>query len=171
MPPPDPAAADFLAALLARRPQPRDGDGATFQARYLDVDTAALYPFGHGLGYGGVVDGATEADDPTMAWDGCVGIACTLTHRGRVQQREVAQLHLRQRVAPTTRPVRELRGWQALEIAAGASARVRFAFARGDLGHVRADGRRIADPGRFELTVAPDAVSGNAVPVRLEAPR
>ena len=148
------------------RPQVRPGE-ARFKSRYLEVPHEALYPFGHGLGYGEIDYGATTLGADTLAWDGEVMVQVTVSNRGARAQREVAQLYIHQRVAGLVRPVRELRGFQAVELAPGESATLRFTLTRAQLAYAGADGRPVSEPGLFDVWVAPSATGGTPATLRL----
>jgi len=141
------------------RPQTRP-DEARFKSRYREVTHAALYPFGHGLTYGDVRYGATELSDATLPWHGDVQVSARLTNHGPRAAREVAQLYVHQRVASLVRPVRELRGFQTIELQPGDTATVVFTLRRADLGYVGPDGQAVIEPGTFDLTIAPSAAAG-----------
>ncbi|WP_326543752.1 glycoside hydrolase family 3 N-terminal domain-containing protein [Pseudorhodoferax sp.] len=148
------------------RPQTNPAEGG-FKARYREVANQALYPFGHGLTYGEARYGATALSAGTLAWDGAVQVSATVTNTGARAMREVAQLYIRQRVASLTRPVRELKGFLALQLQPGESATARFTLTRHDLAYVLPDLRTAAEPGVFDIVVAPSAVAGTAVALTL----
>lgn len=151
------------------RPQTHADEGG-FKARYREVSDQALYPFGHGLGYGRAHYGPTLLDSATLAWDGTVYITATVGNTGRRAMREVAQLYIHQRVASLTRPVRELKAFQSVELPPGASATVRFALTRHDLAHVQPDLRTLAEPGVFDVVIAPSAAAGTPTALTLLQP-
>lgn len=93
----------------------------------------------------------------------------TVTNRGGRAMREVTQLCIHQRVAAIARPVRELRGFKAVELQPGQSAVVAFELQRSDLAYVGAEGRAVAEPGWFDVVVAPSAVDGTPAAFRLLA--
>lgn len=150
------------------RPQTTAQESA-FKARYREVEHRALYPFGHGLGYGDIDYGPTQLGAQTLAWNGTMTVQVTLTNRGGRAMREVAQLYIHQRVAAIARPVRELRGFKAVELQPGQSAVVAFELQRPDLAYVGVEGRAVAEPGWFDVVVAPSAVGGTPAAFRLLA--
>ncbi|MBQ0943317.1 glycoside hydrolase family 3 C-terminal domain-containing protein [Ideonella sp. 4Y16] len=151
------------------RPQER-ADETRFRSRYLEVTNEALYPFGHGLGYGEIVYEALSLDTDTLAWDGRCQVRVQVRNLGPRAMREVVQLYIHQRVASPVRPVRELRGVQAVELAAGEAASVAFTLSRHDLAHRDAQGRARVEPGWFDLWLAPSAAAGTPVSLRLLGP-
>lgn len=152
------------------RPQQRDGE-TRFKARYLEVTNEALYPFGHGLGYGEIIYEAPTVDSGTLAWNGRCQVQVRLRNAGPQAMREVVQLYIHQRVATPVRPVRELRGVRAVELAPGEAASVAFTLTRHDLAYRDAAGRERADAGWFDVYLAPSAAAGSAVALRLLPPR
>ena len=73
---------------------------------------------------------------------------------------EVAQLYVHDRVASLTQPVRALKGIHHLDLDPGQSARVAFTLTPADLAFVHPDFRRFAEPGAFDVWVAPSSVAG-----------
>ncbi len=140
-----------------------------FKSRYREVTHEALYPFGHGLTYGDIRYGATQVNAESLPWDGTVQVSVTVSNHGRRAAREVAQLYIHQRVASLTRPVRELRGFQAVQLAPGESRTVSFSLSRHDLAFVGADMRTVTEPGVFDVTIAPNATGGTGTPLVLRA--
>lgn len=148
------------------RPQTQP-DEPQFKSRYRDVTHEALYPFGHGLSYSEVAYGGTQLGAPTLPWAGEVSVSTTVSNRGRRAVREVAQLYVHQRVATLVRPVRELRGFRAIELQPGETATVSFTLRREDLGYLGPDGRPLIEPGLFDLTIAPSATAGTPAALQL----
>ncbi|WP_421757444.1 fibronectin type III-like domain-contianing protein [Croceibacterium ferulae] len=74
------------------------------------------------------------------------------------------QLYIRDLAASITRPVRELKAFRRVALAAGESKTVSFTLRRADLLFVGAKLEPTVEPGRFQLWIAPsaeaDGVSG-----------
>ena len=65
----------------------------------------------------------------------------------------MVQLYVRDLVGSVTRPVKELKGFQKLELAAGQSRVVTFTLKASDLAFYTAAGRWEAEPGAFKVFV------------------
>ena len=65
----------------------------------------------------------------------------------------VPQLYVRDLLASMVRPVKELKAFGRVELRAGESARVTFNVPTDMLCFTGKDGRRIVEPGEFELQV------------------
>jgi beta-glucosidase len=139
-------------------------EGPPVGARYREVSTSALYPFGHGLGYSTVAYGPTEISAPRIRMNGSLTVRARVTNTGARQHHEVAQLYIRIRVAEVVQPVRALKGIRHLDLAPGESAEVEFVLSTKDLAYVHADTVTRTDPGVFEVVIAPDSVAGTPVP-------
>jgi beta-glucosidase len=72
----------------------------------------------------------------------------------------VVQLYVRDRVGSVTRPVRELKGFQRVDLAPGASQEVIFTLHTDDLAFHNAAMERVTEPGHFHLWIAANATSG-----------
>lgn len=142
--------------------RPQLGADPTWKARYREVTTAALYPFGHGLSYSTASYSRTAVSAPTLARDGAISVSATVTNTGRRRMHEVAQLYVHDRVASLTQPVRALKGIAHLDLDPGQSTRVAFTLTRADLAFVHPDFRSFAEPGAFDVWIAPSSVAGVA---------
>jgi beta-glucosidase len=139
-------------------------EGPPVGARYREVSTSALYPFGHGLGYATVAYGHTEISAPRISKNGSLTAKARVTNTGTRRHHEVAQLYIRIRVAEVVQPVRTLKGIRHLDLGPGESADVEFVLTAKDLAYVHADTTTRTDPGAFEVVIAPDSVAGVPVP-------
>jgi beta-glucosidase len=140
-----------------------------FQTRWREVTHAALYPFGHGLSYTRFDYGVPQLDTQTLGWDDTLTIRTRITNNGTRDGEEVVQLYLRDRTASRVRPVRELKRFHKIALAAGESQDVEFTLARADFEFHGVDNRPVAEPGLFDLWVAPSSAVGDAVPFELLA--
>jgi beta-glucosidase len=130
-----------------------------WKARYREVTNEALYPFGHGLTYSTVSYSGTEVSAPTLG-GGAITVSATVTNTGKRQTHEVAQLYIHDKVASLTQPVRSLKGVRHLDLDPGQSMRVSFTLSRADLAFVHPDRRTFAEPGAFDVWVAPSSIGG-----------
>ncbi len=140
--------------------RPQLTDDHAYKARYREVTNAALYPFGHGLTYGVIDYALTRTASPTLRRGGTIRIEAEVANRGQRAAHEVAQLYIHQRVATLTQPVRALKGIRHLDLAPGHSATVAFELGEADLGFVHPDFHRYAEPGMFDVWIAPSSAAG-----------
>jgi beta-glucosidase len=96
--------------------------------RYWDEQSTPLFPFGHGLSYGRFDYTDLVLDRTSITAGETVTISVTVTNSGPRAGDEVAQLYISQRYGSASRPVRELKGFQRLSLAAGESQTLRFSL-------------------------------------------
>jgi beta-glucosidase len=74
---------------------------------------------------------------------------------------EVVQLYVRDLAASAgSRPVRELKGFQKLQLQPGESRDVSFAISGRELGYYDTTGCWLVEPGKFQAWLARDSASG-----------
>ncbi|MHA6720308.1 beta-glucosidase BglX [Sphingomonas sp. RS6] len=138
------------------RPNPSDDNLEPYKTHYRGIPNSALFPFGHGLTYGRIEYSALEVA-PRLAWDGELLVSATVTNRGARTAEEVVQLYVHDRTASVTRPVRELKAFRKLRLEPGASERVQFRLRRDQLEFIGIDDKPVAEPGLFDVWIAPSA--------------
>lgn len=151
-----------LPMSYARKSTGRPGPepGVTWSA-YTDVPNEPQYPFGYGLSYTGFSYSELKLSAAEIPRDGSLQVSVTVTNTGLRPGTEVVQLYVRDLVGSVTRPVRELKGFEKVDLAPGQSRDVRFTLAAADIAFYTAAGRWEAEPGAFRVFVG-----GNSRDVR-----
>jgi beta-glucosidase len=126
---------------------------------YLDMSKEPLYPFGYGLTYTKFKFSDVKADS-SISKNGVLHVSAEIENTGKREGTEVVQLYVHDRIAPTSRPVRELKGFQRVTLASGEHKRVDFTVKANNLGSYDPDMHWIVPSGTYDVWVAPDAVSG-----------
>ncbi len=124
-----------------------------FQSNYLDVSNDPLYPFGFGLsytqfGYGEIKLSATEITSSDS-----LQVSIKVTNQGKRDGSEVVQLYIRDLVGSVTRPVKELKRFQKINLKAGETKMVSFTLGTKDLSFYNSDLKFVAEPGKFQVFV------------------
>ena len=136
-----------------------------FVTGYLDEINGPLYPFGFGLSYTTYAYSPVTLSASEMPVNGSVTASVTVTNTGDRDGDEIVQLYIHDIYATSTRPVKELKGFKKVHIAAGQSAQVDFTITADELSYYNHDLKWVCDPGDFEIFVSPDSRQGD--PVRL----
>lgn len=137
-------------------------------ARYYDEPSTPLYSFGHGLSYGEFNYGGIRLDRDTIAVGEHVTVTVEVTNTSTTAADEVAQLYIHQRYGTSSRPVRELKGFQRVTLAAGETRAVSFDLGPDELSYWSAATRgRVQDATTFDIWVGggSDASLGAALDV------
>ncbi|MDB5969780.1 MAG: beta-glucosidase [Hydrocarboniphaga sp.] len=159
----------YYAHKSTGRPPP-PGPLKEYTARYRELTAAPLYAFGHGLSYSTIEYSAPALSARTMPWNGRLKASATIRNTGPRAVDETAQLYVHDRVASVTRPVRELKNFLRVHLAPGESREVSFELSRADLEFIGTELKPVAEPGEFDLWIAPSAVDGSATQFTLMPP-
>ena len=104
-----------------------------FQSNYLDVSNDPLYPFGFGLGYSSFTYGDLKLSAASLKGNQTLTASIVITNNGKYDGKEVVQLYIRDLVGTNTRPLKELKGFQKIELKAGETKTVSFSITPNDL--------------------------------------
>ena len=126
----------------------RPEDAPDFTSRYWDVLTSPLYPFGYGLSYttfsfDNLKTSQTEAKVGTS-----LDVSVDVSNTGSRAGDAVVQLYIHQRAGSASRPVRQLKGFQRVNLAPGAKQTIHFTLGPDEL--------RFWSPPRKEWVVEPE---------------
>ena len=92
-----------------------------------------------------------------MAADGTLRVRATVRNTGNRAVEEVVQLYIHDRAASVTRPIQELKAFHKVVLAPGEAKTIEFTLRSADLRFVGRDNKWTAEPGTFDLWVAPSA--------------
>ncbi|ATD66530.1 beta-glucosidase [Luteimonas chenhongjianii] len=145
-----------------RTGRPELPEMSEFKSRWREMPHSPLYPFGHGLSYTRFVYGDVQLSSDTLDWDGTLTASVTLRNDGDRAGEEVVQLYIHDRVASRVRPIRELKDFRKVALEPGAHATVSFTLRRDQLAFTTRSGAFSAEPGLFEVWIAPSSETGMA---------
>ncbi len=129
--------------------------------RYADLTQEPLFVFGEGLSYSTVGYADLQVVDTLVPADGIIRAQVTLTNTGARPALETVQAYVSDLVTSVTWADRELKAWVQVLVPAGESVSVAIAVPAESCSLVTADGRRVVEPGAFELLVGPSSRAGD----------
>lgn len=124
-----------------------------FRSNYLDVSNDPVYPFGYGIGYSKFTYGDINLSSTSLKGNQVLTASITVTNSGRYDGKEVVQLYIKDKVGSVTRPVKELKGFQKIDIKAGETKTVTFRITPQDLKFYNYDLKYDWEPGEFEIMI------------------
>ena len=127
--------------------------GLVFWTHYIDESNDPLYEFGYGLSYTEFTYSNLQLSAATLEGNGRIRATCTISNTGDYQGTEVVQLYLRDLVGSRTRPVKELKGFELVNLQPGESRELTFELAPEDLAYYTASNRWEAEAGEFQLFI------------------
>ncbi|HEX5333180.1 MAG TPA: fibronectin type III-like domain-contianing protein, partial [Cellulomonas sp.] len=125
--------------------------------RYADLTQRAPFAFGEGLSYTSVEYADLQVLTPTVGGDDTVRAQVTVHNTGTRPTRETVQVYVHDTVTSVTWAEKELKAYRQVDLAPGQTRTVDLELPVGDCSLVDAHGRRIVEPGRFELFVGPSS--------------
>jgi beta-glucosidase len=120
---------------------------------YVSEKATPLYPFGHGLSYTSFGYENLSVKQKQASAGESVEISLEVTNTGSVCGEEVVQLYVRDEIASTPRPVKELKGYARVTLEPSASKTVTFNLPVDQLAFYNADMKLVLEPGRILLMV------------------
>ena len=136
-----------------------------FQSNYIDVSNEPLYPFGFGLSYTHFEYGEIQLSSKQLKGNQKLTVTIPVKNTGKYAGKEVVQLYIRDEVGSITRPVKELKGFEKIELAAGATKEVIFEITPELLKFYNSDLKFDWESGDFQIMVGPNSRDVKAVKV------
>jgi beta-glucosidase len=123
--------------------------------RYFDKkNITPQYPFGYGLSYTKFDYSGLKITPAKVSANTPVQVSLTVRNSGKRAGAEVVQLYVHDANASVDRPVKELKGFQRVELKPGEAKTVTFALDRGAMSfYSTAKKAWVAEPGQFEVSV------------------
>lgn len=132
-----------------------------FHSQYLDVPNTPLFPFGYGLSYANFEYSDITLSSPMLRPSETLTVTVTVKNVGKVAGVETVQLYVRDLVGSITRPVKELKGFEKVELKPGESKIVSFKLNSDDLRFYNSDLKYAAEPGEFQVFVGTNSDAAN----------
>ena len=128
-----------------------------YRSKYLDVSNAPLYPFGYGLSYTTFAYGDLSLSSSTLKPAETLIVTTTVKNTGKYPGVETVQLYIRDLVGSITRPVKELKGFQKVELNPGEEKTISFKLTSDLLRFYNSDLKYAAEPGEFQVFCGTDS--------------
>jgi beta-glucosidase len=133
----------------------RPGDpNNKYTSKYLDLPLGPQLPFGFGLSYTTFsLDNLRLSSHRLSRRHGAIVVRVDVTNTGDVAGDEVVQLYVHDPVASIVQPVRRLRGFSRVTLAAGAKRTVSFTLTPDDVGFYDNSADFVVEAGTVEVYV------------------
>jgi beta-glucosidase len=152
-----------------------------FISRYIDEQNSPQFPFGYGLAYTNFSYGPTQTSSAQLSAkilnDGLrdmkrtsnseLTVSADIANTGTRASEETVQLYIRLEGTSTAQPIRALKGFQHVQLAAGQTQHVTFhlgpdAFALWD-----DENRYVVEPARAKIWISPDSAHGSEATIEI----
>lgn len=144
-----------------------------YVSRYIDEPNSPQFPFGYGLGYTSFRYGAPQLSSAqlsarTLNTDllkpghaASVTVSSEITNAGSREGQETVELYVRLEGTSTAQPIRALKGFRRIKLAAGESQRVSFDVSSDALALWGIDNRFVVEPAHVKIWISSDSAQGS----------
>jgi beta-glucosidase len=123
-----------------------------YTSRYWEGPTTPLYPFGFGLSYTTFTLSNLQLSKTRMKAGESLEATIQVANTGGVAGDDVVQLYIHQRAGSTSRPIRELKGFERVALAPGETKTVRFTLGPQELTYWSSARRAwVEEPEEFDV--------------------
>lgn len=122
-------------------------------SHYLDEGFTPLFPFGYGLSYTDFEYKNLKISKNKIGQKDEFIATIEVKNSGKYDGKEVVQLYIQDLFGSVTRPVKELKGFQKIELKAGETKVVSFTITPEDLKFFDADKNFVVEEGQFKLWI------------------
>ena len=152
-----------------------------FVSRYVDEPNAPQFPFGYGLSYTEFRYSKPEANAKTLSAKSLsamlrsraddskevLSVSANVTNSGKVAAEEVVQLYVRLRGTSVEEPMRVLKGFQRVALAAGETKKVTFPLSAEAFALWDSNNENNVEPSKVNLWVSPDSARGESIELEI----
>ena len=135
------------------RPMQEKDPDVVFWSHYIDEKNNPLYPFGYGLSYSKFEYSNIQLDKTSFSENGNIKVSVDLKNNSEIIGKEVVQLYIRDLVGSFARPVKELKGFEMVELNPFESKTITFIINQKTIEFYTANSKWEAEPGDFKVFV------------------
>jgi beta-glucosidase len=130
--------------------------GEVFWTHYQDEENLPLYPFGYGLSYTTFEYQNFKIENQS---DKIVEVSVDVKNTGNFEGKEVVQLYVKDHFARPAQAVRNLKGFELINLKPGATKTVKFVLNEEKLGFFDNKGKLTLQSGEFSVYVGGDSTA------------
>jgi len=120
---------------------------------YADMSWTPLFEFGFGLSYTSFEYSNLQITPEEIGPAGDVYISADVKNTGKREGNEVVQLYINDVISSMSTPIKELKGFERLSLAAGEKKTVRFKITSGQLSFLDRNLEPVVESGMFDVMV------------------
>ena len=140
--------------------RPTNSEKNVFWSHYTDVEKTPQFPFGFGLSYTTFDYSNLKLNKTIFTKGEVVKVSVDVTNSGNYDGKEVVQLYIHDDVASLAQPVKELKGFELVDLKKGETKTVTMTLTDKELGFFDNDGNYLVEPGTFEIMVGGSSDKG-----------
>jgi beta-glucosidase len=126
---------------------------SVFWSHYIDEKNTPLYPFGFGLSYSKFEYSNLKLSASSFSTNEKIEVSVDIKNTGKLKGKEVVQLYIRDLIGSITRPVKELKGFELIELEPNQTKKVIFTIDEKTIEFFTAKKKWEAESGDFKVFV------------------
>ena len=130
-----------------------------FKSMHIDYGITPLLPFGFGLSYTEFKYENLRLSSNEISTDGAITVSADIKNVGNYETEEIVQFYVHDKVGSITRPIKELKGFEKINIKPGDVKTVNFELKAEDLQFFNGDDY-VIESGDFEVWIGPNSDEG-----------
>lgn len=127
----------------------RPGSKSKFTSKYLDAPVEPCFPFGYGMSYTTFEYSDLKLGENTEE----IQVVFTVKNTGKCTGTDVAQVYMQDVCGSLVRPVKELKNYARVELAAGESKEITLSLRKCDMGFYDNQGKYLLENGLYRIYV------------------
>jgi len=135
------------------RPKVSDDIENAYVTSYIDSPNGPLYPFGYGLSYTEFEYSDFNLSGDVMERGGKLTASVKVKNVGKYKGKETVQMYIRDLFGSTVRPIKELRGYEKIELMPNEEKTVTFEITEDTLAFYGSDLVKKAESGKFHVFI------------------
>ena len=139
--------------------RPKNVGNNVFWSHYIDSKNTPLYPFGYGLSYTTFKYDNFKISSTNITKKETLEVSIEVSNTGNFDGKEVVQLYLRDIFASTTRPIKELKGFELVHLKKGETKTITFKLSKKHLGFYNEKGDLVLETGKFKVFVGSNSLA------------
>ena len=128
-----------------------------FTSTFLDVPNSPLYPFGYGLSYTSFEYSDLTLSGTEMGETDTLIASAKIKNTGKYKAKEAVQFYIRDVKGSCVRPVKELKGFEKIELMPGEEKVVKFEITEPMLRYWNKELKHVSEKGEFEVFIGKDS--------------
>ena len=144
-----------------------DFDRVLYTSSFIDVPNSPLYPFGYGLSYTSFEYSDLKLSGTEMTADGKLIASAKIKNTGTYAGKEAVQFYIRDVKGSCVRPVKELKGFEKLELGVGEEKTVSFEITEPMLRYWNQKLEHVSEKGEFEVFIGKDSTCSSFAKFKL----
>ncbi len=124
-----------------------------YKKGYLFLEDGPIYPFGHGLSYGDFEYSDISISSGEITPETELTVSVKVTNNGSMKAKEAVQMYIKDEIGSVTRPDKELKGFEKIELEVGESKTVTFTITPKMLEFTGISMKKVLEAGDYSVKV------------------